>query len=109
MAGTNEFLALWNSRSHNYNYAVGIVEYNVIELKIQWHQKCQSICDCFWLYIPRKGKDIIEFTPWNKGSLAKVIVDCEGGTYKYHSYYGTKLLSKSTCLLHAIKELIKYK
>lgn len=88
----------------------GLTTYNLFTSAAEWEgYKIWEFCNEYWIYIPKRVHDLIEFSLWQKHGLCKIRIDCLGGEYKYHSYYGTTLISKSNKLLHAIKELIKYK
>jgi hypothetical protein len=89
---------------------VGLEEYNYIHINFEWEKyKTWNICNKYWVYIPKRVNGIIQLSLWQKHSLCKVRIDCNAGEYKYHSYYGTKLISKSNKIIHAVKELLKYK
>lgn len=107
---------LWDNyqpiRNYNYNIPVGLHSYYLIHTELEWEGlKVWNFCNRRWTYIPKKGNRWIEFSLWKKAGLCKVRIDCEAPIrgYKYQSYYGTKLISKSNNILHAVKELIKYK
>lgn len=89
---------------------VGLETYTIINMECEWEfYKVSTICNKRWFYFPSRIRYLIEISLWKKHGLCKVRIDCNGGEYKYYSYYGTKLISKSNKIIHAVKELVKYK
>lgn len=95
----------------NYNIYLGEVSYILLHTELKWDaHRVWEICNKRWIYVPKRGRCPIEISLWKKVGLCKVRIDRNSphNGYKYHSYYGTKLISKSNNILHAVKELIKY-
>lgn len=89
---------------------LGLIPYTLLHMQFEWEaNNTSSICPRFWTYVPKRVYGVIQLSLWHKHSLCKIRIDCNGGEYKYHSYYGTKLISKSNKIIHAVKELVKYK